>query len=183
MMFGPALAWVKLYSHLIAAVAIAAAIVIGVWWVDNNGYNRAVAVMQAKAEAERNSREAAKLAKEKQVELDSLKAKEKRDAKDLQFAKDLATANSRTAAALAELRKRPSRSGGSINVPASAASAATAPSCTGAGLFRDDSEFLTRRIAAGADTLRLALKKCYQDYDDAVELVNKHNSATVKPGK
>lgn len=182
-MFGSALAWVKLNSHLIAALAIAAALIVGVWWIDNNGYNRAVGVMQAKADAERNARDAAKLAQEKKIEADSLKAKEQRDAKDAQFAKDLATANSRTAAALAELRKRPSRGSGGVNVPASPASAAPAASCTGAGLFRDDSEFLTRRVAAGADTLRLALKKCYQDYDDAVELVNKHNSATVRPGK
>jgi len=62
--------------------------------------------------------------------------------------------NTQLANAISELRKRPSR-------PAEASNG----SCgTGATLFAEDAEFLTRE-AARADIIRSGLSACYQQYD------------------
>jgi hypothetical protein len=71
-------------------------------------------------------------------------------------------------AALVEwLSSRPNR-------PASAApaDAGTPAGCTGAGLYKSDSEFLAR-LARDADELRLGLKACYSQYNAAVDILRK----------
>ena len=65
-------------------------------------------------------------------------------------------------AAIAELRNRPRRPApGTAQSPANGEAAS---GCTGARLFGDDAEFLIRE-AARADTIRVALKSCYAQYD------------------
>ena len=65
-------------------------------------------------------------------------------------------------AALAELRNRPRRPApGTAQSPANGEAAS---GCTGAELYRDDAE-LALREAARADTIRVALKACYAQYD------------------
>ena len=66
--------------------------------------------------------------------------------------------------ALERLRDRPERpDSGGVSAPA-----ATGSSCTGASLFRPDSEFLTR-LAGDADKLRIALETCQSQYNAARE--------------
>ena len=65
---------------------------------------------------------------------------------------------------LEQLRSRPSRP--SASTPAVAANGQAASGCTGAELYRPDSEFLVRE-ATRADTIRVSLKACYAQYDDA----------------
>lgn len=66
------------------------------------------------------------------------------------------------------LRNRPERPAASGDVPAGAAHPVA---CTGAGLYRSDSEFLVRE-AARADQLRIDLATCRAAYDAAVKLTN-----------
>ena len=71
--------------------------------------------------------------------------------------------NSQLATALDGLRNRPERpSVGSVPEPASAGSGG----CTGAQLFRPDSEFLVR-LAADADRIAIALQSCQAAYGAA----------------
>lgn len=68
------------------------------------------------------------------------------------------------AAALARLSDRPSRAGaGSVSQDAG-----TGASCTGASLWREDGEFLSRE-SARADTIRLQLIECQAAYSNARE--------------
>ena len=69
----------------------------------------------------------------------------------------------RTVAALTDsLRNRPERPA----VPASSSTGDGAPGCTGATLYRSDSEFLIR-LSERADKLRLALIQCQDAYLEA----------------
>ena len=71
---------------------------------------------------------------------------------------------SNTVRALSDsLRRRPER-------PSSAVTGAGdgAPGCTGAQLYRSDSEFLVR-LGERADRLRIALKECQQAYQNAAQ--------------
>lgn len=77
----------------------------------------------------------------------------------------IARLNADLSTALAGLSDRPARdSAGSV--PAHATPGDPAPGCTGAQLYRDDSEFLAR-LAADADQLRIGLQACYAGYEAA----------------
>jgi hypothetical protein len=78
-----------------------------------------------------------------------------RKAKDEQ----IASINTQLANALVELRNRPSRS---TTVPINGTCG------TGATLFAEDAEFLTRE-AARADIIRSALDACYNQYDKVTD--------------
>ena len=65
--------------------------------------------------------------------------------------------NSQLVDAIAELRKRPSRTAETANGSATKA-------CDGSQLFAEDSEFLVRE-SARADTIRVVLQSCYQQYE------------------
>jgi hypothetical protein len=102
--------------------------------------------------------------------------------KEQSLAEEIVLSKQREADALAALGAANRRIDGLLlNRPARPAAvpgaAATAPAgqgqrfCTGRELYRDDGEFL-RREAQRADTLRLALKQCYAQYDAAVKAVN-----------
>ena len=66
----------------------------------------------------------------------------------------IASINAQLVDAIGELRKRPSRAQASSNGQGG----------TGATLFADDAEFLTRE-AARADIIRTGLSACYAQYD------------------
>ena len=91
------------------------------------------------------------------------------EAKANTIAKDVSNEIARIAAdrdaALVELRARPSRDTPAITTTI-AGTCTTPVGGTGAFLFREDSDFLTRE-AARADTIRTSLKACYAQYDNA----------------
>lgn len=82
----------------------------------------------------------------------------------------------RVAGLVDSLRDRPERpadaSGGSVStVAGSGAAGRTDGGCTGARLFRSDSEFLAGQFA-NATRLQIALKACRADLASAIEAVN-----------
>jgi len=81
------------------------------------------------------------------------------DADEIRKAKDdqIRNINNQLADALVSLRQRPSRTAEANNGP-------TSKACNGSQLFAEDSEFLVRE-ASRADTIRVALQACYQQYD------------------
>lgn len=64
-----------------------------------------------------------------------------------------------------ELRKRPQRPSGG-NLPNNPGIGKVVSGCTGAGLYGQDAEFLVGEAATAA-RLRIALKACYNQYDQA----------------
>ena len=77
----------------------------------------------------------------------------------------IARLNADLSIALAGLSDRPARDS-AANMPTAASAGDLAPGCTGAQLYRDDGEFLTR-LAADADLLRIGLQACYAGYEAA----------------
>jgi len=65
--------------------------------------------------------------------------------------------NNQLVDAISELRKRPSRT-------SEASVGQATKGCNGSQLFAEDSEFLVRE-SARADTIRVALQACYEQYD------------------
>jgi len=88
--------------------------------------------------------------KEQQYQADADKIRKEKDAQ-------INAINSQLVDAISELRKRPSRSDQAIN-------GQTTKACDGSQLFSEDSEFLVRE-AARADTIRIALQSCYNQYE------------------
>jgi hypothetical protein len=80
------------------------------------------------------------------------------------------------------LRERPERpTEGSSGLPESAdAGVGLAPRCTGAELYRQDSEFLARE-AARADQLRIALKACLSHANAVESELNASHPASTRP--
>jgi hypothetical protein len=85
--------------------------------------------------------------------------------------RELREANARNTALLNSLQHRSNRPEGS-GVSTTASNGSTSSGCTGAELYRTDSEFLARE-AARADELRLNLKQCYAQYEAARKELNK----------
>ena len=65
--------------------------------------------------------------------------------------------NNQLVNAISELRKRPNR-------PENSSIGQTKQGCNGSQLFAEDSEFLVRE-SARADTIRIALQACYDQYE------------------
>ncbi len=78
---------------------------------------------------------------------------------------EIASINADRDAALDELRARPGR-GTPATTTTIAGACSVAAGGTGAFLFREDAQFLTRE-AARSDGIRVALKGCYAQYDAA----------------
>lgn len=76
-------------------------------------------------------------------------------------------------AALLQLRNRPTRPGqlGPGQLPPAADTATEVRGCTGAELYRDDAEFLTRK-AHTAQLIRIDRDACYRLYNEAREKLN-----------
>lgn len=100
--------------------------------------------------------EASELAREReQVMVSSAdKIRKEKDAK-------IASLNTRLGTAISSLSERPQRP---PSTPQGAPASCIGAGATGAQLSREDAEFLVRE-AARADSLRLALGQCYQQYD------------------
>lgn len=127
---------------------------------DQAGYTRAV--NKAKEAAEKARADAAEKTKQLQLDADQAR-KEKTDA--LQQL-------DRTARALAErMRQRPERPASGAGLPTPAGDGQAASGCTGAQLYRADSEFLVWE-AARADAIRIELQACYAAYERARGVVN-----------
>jgi hypothetical protein len=128
------------------------------------GHDLGMAEVQQKWDKERAAQEAEHAAaqaaaREKEQELqanaDQLRKEKDREIRDL---------NARAAALTNSLRDRPTRPTAEASALPSTASAGCAPaSCTGAGLSREDAEFLARE-AARADELRSSLRQCLAQY-------------------
>jgi hypothetical protein len=128
------------------------------------GHDLGMAEVQQKWDRERAAQEAEHAAaqaaaREKEQELqanaDQLRKEKDREIRDL---------NARAAALTNSLRDRPTRPTAEASALPSTASAGCAPaSCTGAGLSREDAEFLARE-AARADELRSSLRQCLAQY-------------------
>lgn len=88
--------------------------------------------------------------KEHQYQADADKIRIEKDAQ-------IKAINNQLVDAISELRKRPSRTSETANGEVAKAS-------NGSQLFYEDSVFLTRE-AARADTIRIALEACYNQYD------------------
>ena len=87
---------------------------------------------------------------EKQYQSDADKIRTEKDAQ-------IKVINTQLVDAVSELRKRPSRT-------AEATNGQTRQSCNGSQLYAEDSIFLTRE-ATRADTIRIALQACYEQYE------------------
>ena len=85
--------------------------------------------------------------------------------------RELREANARNTALLNSLQHRSNRPESS-GVSTTTSNGGTSSGCTGAELYRTDSEFLARE-AARADELRLSLKQCYAQYEAARKELNK----------
>lgn len=91
-----------------------------------------------------------------QASADQLRKEKDREIRDL---------NARAVALTNSLRERPARPATQSSPVPSTASAGCAPaSCTGAGLSREDAQFLAGE-AARADELRTSLKQCLAQYE------------------
>ena len=158
-------------------LAVVALIAVVCWW----GYD----AIYARGEAH------------KQLELDeyklqiteqSLKLKDENDTKTADLLKlfnvnegqkneQIDSLNNHLADALSSLRNRPNRPAKS-DLPNNPADAKTGPSCTGAGLYRPDAEFLAG-YATDTARLQLELKACYTNYDESRKTCNAES--TVSP--
>lgn len=104
--------------------------------------------------------EAQEAARQKEQDLQASADKLRKD-KDA----EIRNINARATALANSLRERPSRPAPEASAVPSTASAGCAPtSCTGAGLSREDAQFLAGE-AARADELRAALKQCHAQYE------------------
>ena len=88
--------------------------------------------------------------KEHQYQADADKIRKEKDAQ-------INAINSQLVDSIAELRKRTSRT-------SETSIGQTTKACDGSQLFAEDAEFLVRE-AARADTIRLSLQACYNQYD------------------
>lgn len=91
---------------------------------------------------------------------DRLRQEKDRDTREL---------NSRVTALTNSLRDRPSRAANQVSAVSSTTSAGCAPAvCTGAGLSKEDGEFLAREAARGAEAVAL-LKQCQAQYQSLIK--------------
>jgi len=119
------------------------------------GYEYGRKNVQAQWDSEKSATITAQRTKEAELQanMDKLREDKNRETAKLR----------RTVAALTDsLRDRPERPA----VPTSASAGDGPSGCTGAELYRPDSEFLVR-LAERADTIRLALKDCQNAYENA----------------
>lgn len=132
---------------LFALIALLAAFA-GGWYVCDRHWVASVAKSEGKVRA-------AALDRERELQATADKLKEAKDA-------EIRSINARLAAALAELRKRPtSPSGGQAAEPVNPKGW-----CTGAQLYADHAAVLIRE-ATRADEIRVTLQQCIAQYEEA----------------
>ena len=163
------MAWL-LNPQLLLVLALAVAWPLSLWQASNRGETAGRAAVQQQWDAEATTRALAtlKLVDAAHATSQALqdKAAEQRKATNDQITR----INRAHALALERLRDRPERPAdtgvGSLSEAATVGEHATG--CTGAGLFRSDSEFLSG-LAADADKLRAGLQACQAQYNAARE--------------
>jgi len=139
------------------------------------GHDLGMAEVQQKWDRERAQQEAQyaaaqAAAREKEQALQA-KANKLRQEKD----REIRNLNARASALANSLRERPARAATqSGDVSHSADTGSTAQSCTGAGLAREDAEFLAREAARGNET-RALLKQCRDQYDTVIKMMMDSN--------
>ena len=145
-------------------LALVAVLVFCGWYAYNAIYDRGAASVQAKWEAEKlaTAQASAKVTADALATTKALAdAASKRDGEtNAQISK----LNTSLATAIAGLSNRPARPD-SGSVPGAASDGKGQPGCTGAGLYKDDGQFLARYARDTAE-LQLRLKACYAQYDD-----------------
>lgn len=156
--------------RLLLALALSVAWPLSLWQASNRGETAGRAAVQQQWDAEATTRALAtlKLVERAHATSQALqdKASEQRKATNDQITR----INRAHALAIERLRDRPERpadtGAGSLSEVAAAGEHATG--CTGAGLFRSDSVFLSG-LAADADKLRAGLQACQAQYNAARE--------------
>ncbi len=159
-------------AKIAAGVALVLALLAGVWKIHHTG------VVAGRAEVQLLwDQDIAKAAEESAAKLDKVK----KDSAALQIATDKERGNLNAHIRSIDLERdellrrlrdrpvRPAESGGSV--PASPGTGASAPSCTGAELFGQDAEFLTRE-ASRAEILRAHIKSLESQYERVRKLIN-----------
>lgn len=140
-------------------LAVSGAFTTGYW----RGNNAGQLTVQQQWDQERIKQEteyaaAQAAAREKEQELqrsaDSLRKEKDREIRDL---------NARASSLTNSLRDRQARAAQGSSVPGAAGTGSATASCTGAGLSREDAQFLAGE-ATRADELRVALKQCIAQY-------------------
>lgn len=113
---------------------------------------------RAAQEAEYAAAQAAAREKEQALQAGADQLRQEKD-------REISNLNARAVALSNSLRDRPSRPTPESNPVSSTASVGCpVPVCTGAGLSREDAEFLSREAARG-DELRALLKQCHAQYE------------------
>ena len=129
------------------------------------GHELGMAEVQQKWDKEKTEQYAAysaaqEAARQKEQELQA-SADQIRQEKD----REIRNLNARATALTNSLRDRPSRSTAEASaMPSTACAGPVATVCTGAGLSKEDGEFLAREAARG-DELRSLLKQCRDQYE------------------
>lgn len=139
------------------------------------GHDLGMAEVQQKWDQERAAQEAQyaaaqAAAREKERSLQH-KADRLRQEKD----REIKNLNARATALANSLRERPARATTqSSAVPDAAGARPAAQSCTGAGLAREDAEFLAGEAARGNET-RALLRQCREQYDTVIKMMMESN--------
>lgn len=166
--------------RLWALIAVIASVIGLGYWGYTTIYNNGADSVQVKWDAEKKDRAEAQLAAIELINADSRNLQAQAEARERAKNAKIASLDTALKSAIASLSNRPSRPADSgSDVPSPAASGESAPSCTGARLYRDDSELLTR-LAKDATELREGLATCYEAYDaakKAIDLVNSRRTA------
>jgi hypothetical protein len=138
------------------------ALIIGVWCLHIYDRNKAIETAKTQIEAvyDKKLYEAALAANKVQSQMQTQADKEK-EVKDAKI-KDI---DLKLAAAISELRKRPSRT---ENNPKDTS---VAKACTGSSLYAEDAEFLTRE-AARADKILLERDYYYSQYESVRRILD-----------
>ena len=155
--------------RVLAALALAAALSGLCWWSYNTVYDRGAQAIQVKWDAEKKDQaeQSAKVATDALAVTKSLQvsADNQRKASNAQ----ITALNTALASAVAGLSNRPSRDdAGGVSC---GAATGTNAGCTGAGLYRDDGQFLVR-YARDAAELRIRLESCQSQYMAVYDALN-----------
>lgn len=155
----------KHWINLAGALAIAGLL----WFAYDWSFDRGVASEQAKLAAERLQMAQDRATAAEQALTTTRGLTHAFEAQQTSTNGQLASLQSNLGNALVSLRNRPTRTS-TDGVP-SAAPTGPGVSGTGAGLFREDGEFLTRE-SARAEKLRINLVDCQAKYNAAAKALN-----------
>ena len=159
-------------------VAIAAVIlVIACFGAYKRGLHHGEAKIQAKWDSERTAiMQAAQQAIQERIAAEE-QLRRQADEQQKTYQQKITRLTADRDALLRSVRERPSRDSGG-DVPGTAAAGDRCAGCTGAGLSREDAEFLVGE-AARADRIAEQLSACVAQYEAAREAVKRQNSNAV----